>query len=996
MLSASAYRSTGGIAEVTASEIGGSNTSSASHTTPAVNVAEANSWLVSAWGEKSTATQTWTLPAGTTQRTTGTASGTGKVSMVLGDSNAAVATGTAAGRTATTSAAANRSNVFSIVVTPGFQEPNAEPTAAFTATCNLLVCGFNASASSDADGDPLTYSWNFGDGSTGTGVSPSRTYASSGTRTVTLTVSDGRASVTTTRSVSVTNVGPGTQPKPNHTSVVPATANTTMPRITAGEIWDIEVVGNRAFVAGGFTSLQNNTATNTSTVNQRFLAAWSLTTGLVDTTFRPTFDGGVTAVEASPDGTKLYVTGTFNTVNGVTKRKIASLNPTTGAPVAGFTANANSQVNALAASNTTVYVGGRFANINGQTRVGLAALNGATGVVDMGFDNQLSGGIGTNGVLTVQQLKLTHDSSKLLVVHTARRIDGQDRYGVGLIDTGSKELLPWRTALWEDNLQYVGGIQRIYGGDIAPDDSYFVVSSGSGGDRPPINDTAVAYRIDGTHATDTNAQPMWISRAFDSVYSVAISERAVYIGGHFQWNESPTAPDPWPGLDNVGYGTGQGLAAYALGDAVVRRDHLGALNPADGKALEWHPGSNSFEGNKAMEATPRGLITGGDANRQGGANVGRVAFFDLNQLPAASNPNTTITSPIEGRVVATGDEFVIEGAATSTGTVGSVQVELQSGSQYLQDNLTSWGSFNTINASLGTPSGGSTPWSLPVSIATAREFTVRARAVNTNGAQDPVKAEKKLESFSFDDLPPTTSISSPSSSLQTTTSFVLRGSASDDKGVNAVSLYIRNNDTNQYLTEDGDLVDGNTTFRIEPDNPGAVSTTWQYEVNLPSEGHWKVGAMAVDTIGQNDVRWDVRDFEVDSSGQAPTVTIAQPIAATPPVTPPTLTMSPGGRVTFTGNATDDDSLATVEVTLRNSSTRENLASDGTWGADVIQGWYKISPANLDQASYNWTLHDAGRPGAGPVHLPGAGHRQAGTDDVVEPPGSGHDQRGRPR
>ena len=91
----------------------------------------------------------------------------------------------------------------------------------------------------------------------------------------------------------------------------------------------------------------------------------------------------------------------------------------------------------------------------------------------------------------------------------------------------------------------MGGIQRAYGGDIAPDDSYFVVTSGSGGDRPPINDTVVAFPITG----GDDVQPVWISRCFDSVYSVAISEKAIYIGGHFAWNESPTARDPWPGLD---------------------------------------------------------------------------------------------------------------------------------------------------------------------------------------------------------------------------------------------------------------------------------------------------------------------------------------------------------------------------------------------------------------------------------------------------------------
>ncbi len=221
VLSVAAYRSSGGIAEATASAIGGSNSPATSHTTPAVNVAEANSWLLSAWGEKSAVAQTWTLPAGATQRTTGATTGSGKTSMVVADSNGAVPTGNAAGRTATTSASANRSNVFSVVVTPGFSEPNAEPTATFSFSCALLVCGFNASGSSDADGDPLTYSWNFGDGATATGVSPSRTYASSGTRTVTLNVSDGKTTVTTTRSVTVSNVGPGTQPRPNHTTLVP-------------------------------------------------------------------------------------------------------------------------------------------------------------------------------------------------------------------------------------------------------------------------------------------------------------------------------------------------------------------------------------------------------------------------------------------------------------------------------------------------------------------------------------------------------------------------------------------------------------------------------------------------------------------------------------------------------------------------------------------------------------------------------------------------------
>ena len=167
----------------------------------------------------------------------------------------------------------------------------------------------------------------------------------------------------------------------------------------------------------------------------------------------------------------------------------------------------------------------------------------------------------STGLLTVQALVLTPDLSKLMVVHTGRQIAGQDRYGVGLISTQTNQLLPWRTRLWEDNLQFVGGIQRAYAGAIAPNGEYFVVTSGSGGDRPPISDTAVAFPIAGGDMVE----PLWVSRMADSVYSVAISDVAVFVGGHFNMLESPTASDPWPGLTNVGYGRGQGLASYGSG-----------------------------------------------------------------------------------------------------------------------------------------------------------------------------------------------------------------------------------------------------------------------------------------------------------------------------------------------------------------------------------------------------------------------------------------------
>ena len=942
-----AYRSDGAAAVASAGSATSATTSS--HTTPPVPVDHTNSWLVSYWSEKSSTTSTWSTPTGVTPRASAATTGNGKVSAVVGDSAGAVPSGTAPGRTAITSAAASRDLMFSVVVQAGVDVGAEPPAAAFTVSCAALGCDVDASGSTDPDDDPLTYAWAFGDGATATGVTATHTYAAAGSRTIALTVSDGSANASTTRTVTLS----APQPPPGHTRLVPDVPRTNTPLISDGEIWDLEVVGNRVFVAGNFTSIQNRVTGNTTRYAQAGLASFNLNTGLVDAAFRPVFGlGGVQAVEASPDGTRLYVAGDFGTVNGVSKKGVAQLDLTTGAPVAGFTANTNAKATELAATNTTVYVGGRFTLVNNVARSALAAVDAATGTVVPGFVNDITGGIGTNGELTVQRLKLSRDESRLLVVHTGRQVNGIDHYGVALIATRTARLLPFSSDIWEDNLQFVGGIQRIFGGDISPDGSYFVVTSGSGGDRPPINDTVIAYAMDG----GAHSEPLWISRHFDSVYSVAISEKAIYVGGHFAWQESPTAPVPWPGLDDVGYGTGQGLSGYGLGDAVVSREHIGALNPVDGTAVDWNPGSNSFEGNKAMEITPRGLITGGDATTQGGYNLGRIAFYDLNTLPAANGIDTTITDPIEGRVKEADAPFTITGTASVTsGSVGRVEVEVADldRNRWLQDDLTTWGTAtNSIDATLTSTGARTADWTLPLTVTGNRKMQVRARTVSSTGASDPSKDTKKFETFGLSDQPPNTGISGPASPVRTMT-FTITGTATDDVGVNSVSLTVRDID-NRYLQADGTTSATYNSFRVTPDVVGATSTTWTYEVTLPYEGQWQAQARATDTAGQPDLDTSDRTWIVSESGVAPSVSISSPTTMVPPTAAQTLVVAPGGRLTFAGSANDGQALDSVEITLRNSTTREQLASDGTWGADAIAGSFRVSPLNLTGSSYDWS------------------------------------------
>jgi hypothetical protein len=101
-----------------------------------------------------------------------------------------------------------------------------------------------------------------------------------------------------------------------------------------------------------------------------------------------------------------------------------------------------------------------------------------------------------------------------------------------------------------------------------------------------------------------------------------------------------------------------------------------------------------------------------------------------------------------------------------------------------------------------------------------------AKTFTVAGTSDATKAIKKIESFSVDDQTPTTSISGPSGGVLASTTFIATGTASDDKGVNALTYWFRNS-SNQYLQEDGSVSSSFNTFRGTPDVVGATSATWQ-------------------------------------------------------------------------------------------------------------------------------------------------------------------------
>ena len=223
-----------------------------------------------------------------------------------------------------------------------------------------------------------------------------------------------------------------------------------MPKISTGEIWDIEVVGNRVFIAGNFTSIQNQRPGNTTTYQQAGIASYNLTTGLVDTDFRPTIGGGgVDSVEATPDGTKLFITGSFTTVNGVSKRGLARLDINTGARRGRLHRLALSARHRARRDQHDRLR--RWSVHYGEQRPTRSPSPQSTRPVRRGRHRVRQQPLrrhrrqrrarACSGSCSPTTMR------KLLVVHTGRQVNGQDRYGIALINTATKELAPWRTRL---------------------------------------------------------------------------------------------------------------------------------------------------------------------------------------------------------------------------------------------------------------------------------------------------------------------------------------------------------------------------------------------------------------------------------------------------------------------------------------------------------------------------------------------------------------------
>lgn len=387
-----------------------------------------------------------------------------------------------------------------------------------------------------------------------------------------------------------------------HPVVVSANPVNYTPHVLDGTVWALAVVGDTVVVGGSFTQVSDSTGKRR--YNRRNLFAYGLRDGAVRP-FAPRVDGAVYGLAAGP-GNTVYAGGSFHTVGGFAQRGLARLSVATGQRVASFRARINwGDVRTVEVSGNRLYAGGTFTAINGVPRVALARLDATTGALDLRFNAQLSAA-GTSRT-RVEHFDLSPDGRRLVAVGAFRRAAGRDRVQLVLLDTSGPTLAiaNWFTDAFRPTCMasFDTYLRQVR---FSPDGSYFVtVTTGRTANPSKLCDSAARFETAGVG----QHWATWINATGgDSLYGVAITGAAVYVGGHQRWMDNP-------------------FGRESAGPGAVSRVGIAAIHPRTGKALPWNPTRARGTGVRAFAVVGRGLIVGSDTTRLGHEYHGRLGMF---------------------------------------------------------------------------------------------------------------------------------------------------------------------------------------------------------------------------------------------------------------------------------------------------------------------------------------------------------------------------------
>ncbi|WP_255559633.1 PKD domain-containing protein [Mumia sp. zg.B17] len=404
-----------------------------------------------------------------------------------------------------------------------------------------------------------------------------------------------------------------------------------------GVVWDQEVVGNTVYAVGNFTQARPaGSPAGQNVVTRNYMLAFDIRTGALISSFNPNLNGQALAVTASPDGSRLYIGGSFTQVSGQNRYRIAAFDTATGALVPGFNTGTDSQVRALVATNDTVYAGGIFSRAGNESRTRLAAFAASNAAVRPwapAADHR------------VNALTITPDGSRVVIGGHFGNVNGAQARGLAAVDPTSGATLGWPMNQVVKNtgdgaaiLSLATDEDGVYGSGY----DYY----GSGG-------------FEGTFRASSTGQITWLDDCHGDTYSVYPAKEAVYAAGHKHYcgNIGGFAQtEPWD------FYQATALSKQATG--VVSRDTMGYPsfhnNPSP-TLLDWFPtidvGSFTGQSQAAWSVTGNDdyMVYGGEfpkvnnVAQQGLVRFAKRSLAPNNVGPSASPSLTpTVTSKAPG------------------------------------------------------------------------------------------------------------------------------------------------------------------------------------------------------------------------------------------------------------------------------------------------------------------------------------------------------------
>lgn len=232
--------------------------------------------------------------------------------------------------------------------------------------------------------------------------------------------------------------------------------------------------GGRVYLGGEFTSVNGQV--------RRGVAALDATTGQLDPTFSADTDNEVLDLALSTDRTRLFLAGSFLTVRGVSRPRLASVVASTGSVDGVFKPVVNDNVLSIATAQGWLFAGGQFTTVNGLTRRHVAKLWGSSGALSSFHADT----VGPVGVLRsggmVQSLAVSSDAGRVYLGGPFTTVNGATMpAGLAVVYGTTGALHPRQlggvarcsgAGPWVTRLYLSSDDRRLYGGDVCPDNIY--------------------------------------------------------------------------------------------------------------------------------------------------------------------------------------------------------------------------------------------------------------------------------------------------------------------------------------------------------------------------------------------------------------------------------------------------------------------------------------------------------------------------------------------